>query len=191
MNIKEEILRYKAIGDQEEKDRELVLKYLNNIEDIFSRENELIHFTTSAFVVNKNKNKLLMIYHNIYNSWGWIGGHADGDKNLVKVIRKEIEEETGIKNVKSLIDEIFSIEILPVKGHIKNGKYVTPHIHISIDYLFEADENDIIRPKKDENSGVRWIPFKNVVESSTESHMKVIYQKAIDKIRIIKKNENY
>lgn len=191
MNIKEELLRYKTVGDQEKKDKELILKYLDLFDNIFVRENELIHFAASAFVLNKNRDKLLMIYHNIYNSWGWIGGHADGDEDLVKVIKKEIKGETGIKKVKSLIDEIFSIEILPVKGHIKNGKYVASHVHISVDYLFEADENELIRSKEDENSGVKWIPFENVVDSSTELHMKVIYQKAIDKIKIIKKNENY
>jgi 8-oxo-dGTP pyrophosphatase MutT (NUDIX family) len=183
MNIKKEIDKYVAVGDQEIKDKELILDYLDKFENVFSRENELVHFTTSAFVVNKNRDKLLMIYHNIYNSWGWVGGHADGDKDLFKVIKKEIEEETGVKNLKLIVDGIFSMEMIPVKGHIKKEKYVSPHVHISIDYLFETDEKEKLKIKEDENSGVKWIPIDKVVVSSTEPHMQVIYQKAIDKIK--------
>jgi ADP-ribose pyrophosphatase YjhB (NUDIX family) len=183
MDIKKEIEEYSPIGEQEIKDKELILNYLDTFENIFTRENELVHFTTSAFVVNKNKDKLLMIYHNIYNSWGWIGGHTDGDKDLFKVIKKEIEEETGIKNLNPIVNQIFLLELLPVKGHIRKGKYVAPHIHISIDYLFEADEKEKLIIKEDENSGVKWIPISEVVSSSTEPHMQVIYQKAINKIK--------
>ena len=47
-----------------------------------------------------------MIHHNIYNSWGWTGGHADGNSDLIKVAIKEAQEETGIKHVKPIIDDI-------------------------------------------------------------------------------------
>ena len=43
-----------------------------------------------------------MIHHNIYNSWSWTGGHADGDKDLLYVAIKEAKEETGVKNIKAL-----------------------------------------------------------------------------------------
>ncbi len=156
---------------------------MGKYKNIFTRENELVHFTTSAFVINQNRNKLLMIYHKIYDSWGWIGGHADGDENLIGVIKKEIEEETGVNVLKPIINGIFSIELLPVKGHIRRGVYVAPHVHISIDYLFESDEKEKIRIKEDENSGVKWVSFEKVVDLSTEPHMKQVYQKAIEKIK--------
>ena len=184
MDIKKEIEKYKTSSDQEVKDKELILKYLNE-KDVFTRDNELVHFTASAFVINKDRNKLLMIHHNIFNSWGYIGGHADGDKDLFNVAKKEIEEETGVKKIKPIIDEIFLIELLPIKGHVRKGKYVASHIHISIEYLFEADEKEKLVINEDENSDVRWIPFDEVVVSSTEPHMQVIYQKAIDKIKSI------
>ena len=65
-----------------------------------------------------------MIYHNIYDSWAWMGGHADGEEDLFKVAEREAKEESGITDIKAISEEIASIEILPVSGHEKKGKYV-------------------------------------------------------------------
>ena len=65
-----------------------------------------------------------MIHHNIYNSWAWVGGHADGDNNLVRVINKEIEEETGLVNLKQIKDDVFGINIVTVINHIKRNQVV-------------------------------------------------------------------
>ena len=93
------------------------------------RENEIAHMTSSGFIVNKDRTKVLMIHHNIYNSWGWTGGHADGDSDLIAVAIKEAKEETGIKNANPITNDICSIDILPVNSHIKKGKYVASHLH--------------------------------------------------------------
>ena len=66
----------------------------------------------------------LMIYHNIYNSWAWVGGHSDGDEDLLHVIKKEIEEETGLTNVNLLKNGIYGINIVTVDNHIKKGNIV-------------------------------------------------------------------
>ena len=94
--------------------------------------------TTSGWVTNKDRNKILMIYHNIYDSWAWVGGHADGDEDLVHVVKKEIEEETGISNVKLLGDGIYGLNIVTVDNHIKRGKEVNSHLHFDIEYLFSS-----------------------------------------------------
>lgn len=72
-----------------------MLKYIKKFNDVLTRQNEMFHFTTSAWVVNPSKTKVLMVYHNIFDSWAWIGGHADGNLNLLEVVKKEILEETG------------------------------------------------------------------------------------------------
>jgi len=104
-------------------------------------QNEIAHITSSAFIINKDKDKVLMVYHNIYNSWSWVGGHVDGEEDLLYVAMKEAKEETVIKNVSPVSDNILSMDILPVLGHrhIRKGKYVPPHLHLSVTYLLEAD----------------------------------------------------
>ena len=89
----EEIKEYIPYNDQEAADKEAILYAISNFDNLLTRENPLAHITSSGYIVNKDKTKVLMIYHNIYDSWAWVGGHADGDDDLLRVIKKEIEEE--------------------------------------------------------------------------------------------------
>lgn len=182
MNLKEQIQNYIPYNEQEENDKEMMLKYIQTFEDVVTRENKMCHFTASNWIVNKEKTKALMIYHNIYKSWGWTGGHADGDSNLLHVALKEAEEETGLKNFKLLSDGIFSIEILTVDSHIKRGKFVPSHLHLNVSFLLEADENEKLTIKPDENSGVEWVDIQKTIELTNEEKMKPIYRKLNEKI---------
>ncbi|WP_448819972.1 NUDIX hydrolase [Cetobacterium sp.] len=181
--LEKEIEKYCSYNDQEESDKSILLDLLKREKNIFSRENKLCHFTASSWIVNEEKTKVLMIYHNIYNSWAWTGGHADEEINLLKVAITEAKEETGLKNIKALSENIFSIEILTVDGHIKNGRYVSSHLHLNVTYLLEAKETDVLFIKEDENSGVAWIKIEESEEISKEENMKVIYKKLNDKLK--------
>ncbi|MGL5312590.1 MAG: NUDIX hydrolase [Peptostreptococcaceae bacterium] len=185
MNYIEQIKNYVPINEQEEKDKEIIIDFINKNENVLTRENEVAHITSSGFIVNKNRDKVLMIHHNIYNSWGWTGGHADGDSDLLEVAIKEAKEETGVKNVKPVTDDICCIDILTVNSHIKKGKYVASHLHLSVAYVLEADESDDISIKEDENSGVAWVDIEKVLEVTDEEHMKSVYSKLIHKSRKI------
>lgn len=182
MNLKEQIENYIPYNEQEKNDKEMMLKYIQTFEDVLTRENRMCHFTASNWIVNKEKTKALMIYHNIYRSWGWTGGHADGDSNLLHVALKEAEEETGLKNFKLLNDGIFSIEILTVDSHIKRGKFVPSHLHLNVSFLLEADENERLTIKPDENSGVEWVDIQKTIELTNEEKMRPIYQKLNEKL---------
>ncbi len=183
-NLKKEIEKYVPFNEQEEKDRELILEIFESEKDILTRENKKCHFTVSAWIISPDRKKVLMCYHNIYNSWAWLGGHADGDADLKKVILKEIEEESGIRNIKFLSEDIFSLEILTVNGHIKKGKYVSSHLHLNITYLLEASTNLKLSVKPDENSGLDWINTEDISVKSTEKwFVDNIYSKLIEKVK--------
>lgn len=187
MNLRKEIENYLPYNCEEKQDKEIMIKYMDTFDDVLTRNNEIGHFTSSCWIVNKEKTKVLMIYHNIYDSWAWTGGHADGDEDLLRVAIKEAKEETGLKNVIPLSDEIFSLEVLGVDGHIKNGKYVSSHMHLNITYLLCADENEATHIKHDENSGVKWFELDRAVEVSNEPYMKKIYSKLNKKLEDLKK----
>ena len=125
-----------------------------------------------------------MAYHKIYDSWAWLGGHCDGEKDCLKVALKEVREETGVKNVKPVSEDIFSLEILSVDSHMKKGKYVPTHLHLNVTYLLEADENDELFVKEDENSSVGWFGLDEAVKKSNEKWFKEnIYTKLNKKLR--------
>ena len=66
-NIMDQIREYVPKNMQEERDKEYILEAYETFPNIFIRENNFVHFTASALVVNKERTKALMIYHNIYN----------------------------------------------------------------------------------------------------------------------------
>lgn len=181
MNYIEIVKNHIPYNEQEEKDKELILEYIDTFEDVLTRNNKMCHFTASNWIVNKERTKVLMVYHNIYNSWAWSGGHADGDEDLLRVALKETNEETGLTDLEFI--NVIGIQILTVDGHIKRGEYVSSHVHLDCTFLIEADENDELRIKEDENSGVQWVDIDKVLEYTTEEKMKPIYSKLIDKIK--------
>ncbi len=178
----EPIKKYISCNEQEEKDKAFIIRCFELFDDILTRNNEIAHITSSAFAVNKNKDKVLMVWHNIYKSWSWTGGHADGDGDLLRVAIREAGEETGVKNIFSLSKDILSLDVIPVPGHTKKGRYVCPHLHLSAAYLVEADEDEPLVVKPDENSRVGWIPVREIDKYSSEPHMITIYKKIISKI---------
>lgn len=178
--LKQQISDFKPLCEQEERDRILMLKALSSCPDILTRENETAHFTASAWVRNKDRDKVLMLYHNIYHSWSWAGGHADGEEDLFQTACREVREETGIQAIKPAFPGIFSLEILTVDGHEKRGRYVSSHLHYNVTYLFEADEKEELSVKPDENSSVKWIAAKDLEkEVAEEWMMQRIYKKLL------------
>ena len=183
MEILESIERYIPFNDQEERDRVLILRALREEKNIFSRENEAMHMTASAWVTNETQDRVLMVYHNLYDSWSWLGGHADGECDLLSVALREVCEESGITRVRPASEEIFSLEILTVDGHEKRGRYVSSHLHLNVTYLLIADEDDALHIKPDENSGVKWFTPKGAVEASSEPWFRTrIYTKLNEKL---------
>lgn len=182
MDLKEKIEKYKPCNEQEEKDKQIMLKYIETFDDVLTRNNKFGHFTASAWVVNKERTKVLMIYHNIYKSWAWTGGHADGESDLLEVAIREVKEETGVKNVKAISEDIFSLEVVCVNGHEKRGEYVSSHVHLNLTYLLEVDEKENLTIKEDENSGVKWVDIEEIEKVSNEKWMvERIYKKIKEK----------
>ena len=184
MSLLQAIDKYKPVNSQEEQDKMQMLAFIKSNPDCLERSNQIGHFTTSIWTVNKERTKTLMVYHNIYDSWSWIGGHADGIENLSEVALRELQEETGVKHARLVSDEIFSIEILPVSGHEKKGKYVPSHLHLNVTYLAEADEMEELVVNADENKGVRWWTFEEALQVSKEPwFVERIYKKLIEKVK--------
>ena len=175
--------RYIPDCEQEIHDKRMILQYARQHKDILLRSNETAHFTASPWIINPARTHVLMVHHNIYNSWSWVGGHADGEADLLSVALREAQEETGVCKIRPMSEDIFSLEILTVSAHFKRGKYVVPHLHLNATFLAEADDDQMIRSKPDENSAVRWFPLDEAVSVCQEPAMKVIYQKLNEKLR--------
>ena len=184
MSVYEDIARYEPFNEQEERDKAVILRFLEENDDAFLRENLIAHMTASAWVVNPKRDRVLMVYHRIYDSWSWTGGHADGEEDLLAVALREVTEETGVTHVRPVSKDIFSLETLTVDGHEKRGEYVPSHLHLNLTYLLEADDTEALRVCEDENKGVAWFGLDEALRASTEPwFVKRIYGKLNEKLK--------
>lgn len=181
MNLREQIENYVPFDEKEVKIKEYLLKWIDRFDDVLTRENEFGHFASSAFVVNKDRTKMLVVYHNIYDAWIFPGGHADGEENLLSVAVREVEEETGQKT-KVLDDSIFAISASPIVGHVKRGKYIPAHTHLDVVYLLEADDKIPLVYREDESKGVKWITFEEAIGSDIVDFIRPVHKRLIEKI---------
>ena len=179
---KKEVELYIPKDAREESEKQEILTLMEREGDrLLLRECSYAHMTASSVIVNRDRTKMLMAFHKIYQSWAWTGGHADGDGDFEAVARREAQEETGIQNLKKLGAGAASLEVLPVWAHQKHGQMVASHLHLNISYLFEADDTLPLRIAEDENSAVGWIPIAQLEEYVREKDMMPIYQKLLNR----------
>lgn len=184
MNLVDVIQNYNPKNEQEMRDKEQMLQFMTRNDNYLNRENQFGHFTASMWTVNQQRTKTLMVHHNRYNSWSWIGGHADGMENLCEVALKELQEETGVKHVHLMSDEVLSLETLTCGGYMSKGIWVPSHLHFNLTYLAEVDESEELIPQEDENSAVQWWTYEEALTVPNESWMiENIYKKLIERSR--------
>ena len=180
---KQQIEHYIPYNEQEVKDKQAMLTCFEAFNDVLTRQNPICHMTVSSFVVNKERTHVLMAYHNLYNSWAWMGGHADGDEDFLHVAKKELAEESGVTTATPLSEDIFSIEVLNVLSHVKKEEFISSHLHLNVTYVFECDMNVVLTVAEEENSQVGWIQIKELESKCDEPFMMPIYKKIIEKIK--------
>ena len=168
---------YEPHDEQEAADKAVMLDCIDRFDDVYLRTNLLCHVTASAWIANERRDRVLMIYHNIYDSWAWTGGHADGERDLLSVAIREAKEETGLLGVRPASDRLLSIETLTVNPHRKRGRFVPAHLHLNGTFLLIADDTEPLRVKADENSAVRWFAPDEAIEACSEPWMRPVYRR--------------
>lgn len=125
----------------------------------FKRERLDGHFTASSWIVNKKRTHTLLTLHRKLGRWLQLGGHADGNENLLEVALKEAEEESGLTSLKLVEESIFDIDkhIIPQRPHVPE------HFHYDVRYLIEADINEPLKISN-ESISLAWIAFDSVVD---------------------------
>ena len=178
MELLDAITAYRPWNEQERMDREELLRRLRSGEALYTRDNRAAHLTASAWVVSPDRRQVLMAYHNLYDSWAWLGGHADGERDLLAVALRETREESGLEAVRPVSERVYSVEILTVDGHEKRGVYVPSHLHLNVTYLLEGDPASPVRCRPEENSRVGWFALADAPAVSSEPWMRErIYRK--------------
>lgn len=191
MDIKSAILAFQP-EDPKETDvkKALLSEWERYGESLLLRTQEEAHLTASGFILDPQLRQTLMVYHLLFRSFSWTGGHADGEPDLLSVALREAREETGISEVWPFTGQILSIDRFDVPEHQKHGHTVKAHVHYSVAYGLIAPLDQELSVKPDENSAVEWIAESDLEQKCQEKKMLPIYRKIWERMRKIRKQKD-
>jgi 8-oxo-dGTP pyrophosphatase MutT (NUDIX family) len=161
--------QYVERNPNEQKAANEIISFVGNHEDaeLFDRKNFTGHITASAFIINENKDSLLLLKHKFLNRWLQPGGHVDyTDSSLIAAAKREAEEETGL-GANEL--RIVSITIFDIDNHlipVNIKKQELSHTHHDIRFLFQSSQH-IISIADEESTGSKWVPLEDLAEDES------------------------
>ncbi len=148
--LKEKLLKYFPNNFYEKDCKERMLAFLEKHPDCFLRSCLTGHFTASAWVLNPSKTHVLLLHHKKLGDWFQLGGHCDGDPDVLAVAIKEAQEESGILDIVPLSEDIFDIDIHTIPPYHENLQ----HEHLDIRFLLMANTEKFTQ--NDESHALRW-----------------------------------
>ena len=180
MTYLDQIRQFQPSDEREAQDQAILIAFIEqHRETVLLRQNSIAHITSSGLILNEDKNKVLLIHHNIRNVWAWTGGHADGESDLLNVALKEASEETGVSAIRAFSDDIASVDILPVYPHFRRDSYVNGHLHLSVAYLLVCKETEALCHNPSEASAAAWFPIDYFTDSHFDETDVYLYNKLI------------
>ena len=176
-NLKKLLQNYSTLYPSEDYAK-ITLKFLEQ-RNCFSNTNFNGHFTASAWIVNQHKNKVLMTHHKKLNMWLQLGGHADGECDLLNAALREAKEESGIESFKIISNQIFDLDI----HDIPNIDSQPSHKHYDVRFLFEANSENEKIIVSEESNDVAWIDLSKACKKNSESSIKRMVEKTLNKFK--------
>ena len=175
MKSLEQLIKHYAQAYPEEKAPHDMLKFLDDETGYFSRNSYNGHFTGSAWIISPDMSSILMTHHKKLGKWIQLGGHADGENDLLKVALREAKEESGIQQFKILSEKIFDLDIHEIPKH----NFEPGHLHYDIRFLLEVDPTGEAVIISDESHDVTWIPLADVAKLNPEVSIQRMIKKTI------------
>lgn len=162
-NLLSMLARYRATNPSEAKIIDRFADFVQSHENCFSRELSIGHVTGSAWIIDEKQQCALFTHHKKLNLWLQLGGHADGDADILGVALKEAYEESGLKNIKTVGCDIFDLDI----HHIPEHKGIASHEHFDVRFLFTANSQEPLIVS-DESHNLAWLNFADIPQKSYE-----------------------
>jgi len=153
-------------------------KLLTDDERCFFRDCFPGHITSSAWIVSRESGDVLLTHHRKLERWLQLGGHADGETDVLASALREAEEESGLRDFLA-IPRPGACEILDIDVHDIPVRGPEPlHQHFDIRFLLEVSEAQAIRRQEDESKEVRWFPADGIAARFDEESLLRMARKA-------------
>lgn len=157
---------YRRRWPDEEKECDRYIAFVSANEDCFQRSLAEGHVTASAWVVNRAGTHVLLTHHRKLNRWLQLGGHVDGESDVLAGALREVEEESGLAEVAVLGEGIFDLDIHPIPSRGDEPE----HFHYDVRFLLQAtgSEEFVV---SEESHDLAWIKIEEVASVADEESM--------------------
>ncbi len=160
-----ELKQYKAYDEREDTAVKRTITFLEEEPRAFERECLRGHLTASAYVVDESGRYLLLTHHVKLDKWVQLGGHCDGEEDVLEVARREVSEESGLTDY-TIQNGIFDVDV----HNIPEYKGVPPHEHYDIRYIFVASKLSELLRQEIESKELKWIPIDELEDFWKDSY---------------------
>lgn len=184
MDLLKVVQDYKPFEESDARAKESFLQFINAFGDnLYTRDNLVAHISPACWIVNKERTKVLLAHHNLLDKWAILGGHADGEKDLLKVALKEAREESNLENIRVVSGDPIDLAVVVFPEHVKKGKVIPSHLHYYTTFLLEADENAEASMNPNENSAVGWVKFEDIPQKIKDPTDLIIFSRLAKKAK--------
>lgn len=148
---------YVPTDKRDERVRDEIAEFVHEHSDCFERSLTIGHITGSAWIVNRRRDRFLLTFHKKLGLWLQLGGHADGNSDILAVAMQEACEESGIEIITPISDDIFDLDIHRIPEH----KGVAEHYHYDVRFFCEADHSEKLIVS-DESHDLAWLSVAEI-----------------------------
>lgn len=143
---------YHPVYLEEQKFKQQIIDFVVAHEDCFDRTLSIGHITASAWLLNKQGTHALLMHHTKLDRWFQLGGHCDGDSDVLTVAIKEAQEESGIEGIVAVSPAIFDIDVHLIPENSREAA----HYHYDIRFLLQVVSDEQV-VQNHESKQLAWI----------------------------------
>lgn len=159
------IERYIPLYQEEIDYKRYMLDFISNNPDCLLRSCTTGHFTSSSLLLNTDMTRICLMHHAKLKKWLQLGGHCDGDSDLLNVAIKEAQEESGITDISPVQTDIFDIDVHLIPENPKDKS----HYHLDVRFLLRANNDKLI--KNHESSDLMWVDINDNIITDNITRM--------------------
>lgn len=151
------LARYNPAEETDDRARDRIAAFVEANAECFERSLLEGHVTGSAWIVDASRSRCLLTHHRKLERWLQLGGHADGQTNILGVAMREAREESGLVSLVPVVAEIFDCDVHSIPAR----KTEPQHWHYDVRFLLEADPAEAL-VVSEESKDLAWVSLADV-----------------------------
>jgi ADP-ribose pyrophosphatase YjhB (NUDIX family) len=177
-NLLDKLRAYQPYDAHEAEMLQILTEFVERHIDCFDRSLQIGHVTGSAWILDLSRTHVLLTHHRKLDKWLQLGGHADGNPDILQVALGEAREESGLQEVAPITESIFDVDVhlIPARGEVPE------HFHYDVRFLLEADRSEPLSVSH-ESKDLAWVELTQVAALNAEPSLLRMVAKTVQSTR--------